>query len=130
MIFSLGAITIDLGPASGMKPIVKEVIQNTTKTAGGLDYTQTWDYYESGGYIFRFQNLEKSLFESFEGFVIFEAQGEKNEFQLTLDDGTTHPQCKFNEKGRIVTGEIDTIGTSSGMINVYSSVGFSVKIYA
>lgn len=127
MILTIGATVIDLGRASSLTPIVKEVRQTELKTASGLDYTQTWDYYERGGYLFGFEWLEKSLFESLEGFVVFDAEGSRNPFSMTLDDGTVHAECKFTEKGKITAGELET-QTSAG--HVYLNVGFGVKIYA
>jgi len=131
MILTLGATVIDLGRASSFTPIVKEVRQTELKTAGGLDYTQTWDYYERGGYNFDFEWLEKSLFEEFEGFVVFDAEGSRNSFQMTLDDGTVYAECKFTEKGKITVGEMETQTPAGGIMeNVYLDVAFGVKIYA
>jgi hypothetical protein len=130
MILTLGPTIIDLGRASDLTPIVKEVRQNKMKTAGGLDYTQTWDYYERGGYKFDFQYLEKSLFEELEDFIIFDAEGSRNPFSMTLDDGTVYAECKFDEKGEIAIGTLLTHGGDSAPVNSYINVSFSVIIYA
>lgn len=74
MIVEIGATVIDLGRASSLTPFVKEVRQTEIKTGGGLDYTQTSNYYERGGYRFSFEYLEKSLFEELEGFAVFDAE--------------------------------------------------------
>ena len=130
MILAIGPTIIDLGRASAMTPLVKQVRQTELKTASGLDYTQTWDYYERGGYKFDFEYLEKSLFEDLEGFVVFDAEGARNSFEMTIDDGTVFAECKFAEKGKIAVGELLTHGGSAAPVNSYLNVSFSVKIYA
>jgi hypothetical protein len=131
MILAIGPTIIDLGRASALTPFVKEARQTELKTAGGLDYTQTWNYYERGGYRFDFEWLEKSLFEDLEGFAVFDAEGSRNPFSMTLDDGTVFAECKFTEKGKITTGELETQTPAGGITeHVYLGVAFGVKIYA
>ena len=130
MILKINPIIIDLGRASITTPIVKEVRQTMLKTASGKDYTQTWDYYERGGYTFSFDFLEKNLFEDLEGFVVLDAQGSRNPFELTDDHGTVYSECYFAEKGRINVGESRTQTTTTGQQNVYLNVSFGVIIHA
>ena len=130
MILKINPITIDLGRASTMTPIVKEVRQTMLKTASGKDYTQTWDYYERGGYTFSFDFIEKNLFEDLEGFVVLDAQGSRNPFELTDDHGTVYSECYFAEKGRINAGESRTQTTTTGQQHVYLNVSFGVIIHA
>jgi len=130
MILRIDPVVIDLGRASTMTPIVKEVRQTVLKTASGKDYTQTWDYYERGGYTFSFDFLEKTLFEDLEGFVVLDAQGSRNPFELTDDHGNIFTECYFSEKGKITAGESRTQTTTTGQQNVYLNVSFGVIIHA
>lgn len=130
MILRIDPIIIDLGRASTMTPIVKEVRQTVLKTASGKDYTQTWDYYERGGYTFSFDFLEKTLFEDLEGFVVLDAQGSRNPFELTDDHGNIYSECYFSEKGKIAAGESRTQATTTGQQHVYLNVSFGVTINA
>lgn len=130
MILTRGLVSVNLGRASAMTPIVAEVRQTVITTASGLDYTNTFNYYMRGGFKFDFGDLETTLYDDLIDFILFEAEGSKNNFGLTLDNDVTHATCYFADKGKVTAGELETLGTATGIKHVYLNVSFGIKIHA